>query len=286
MVFRARQFEFKFPQPTIVMGVVNVTPDSFSDGGQYLDVEAAVEHGIQLVQQGAGVIDVGGESTRPRATPVPEAEELRRIVPVIERLADKVAVPISVDTMKPRVAAAALEAGASIVNDIAANRTDPEMWHVAAKFRAGYIAMHMQGTPETMQQNPAYVDVVDEVNLFFGDRLEKLAAAGVPVEHVALDVGIGFGKRLDHNLHLLRALGHFTTWRRPLLVGVSRKSFIGQLLGAKVNERMPASLAGACWAVQSGAQMIRTHDVAETVQAIRMTEALLVANRGNGPDEH
>jgi dihydropteroate synthase len=182
---------------------------------------------------------------------------------------------LSVDTMKPAVARVALQAGASIINDVAANRADDAMWKVAAEFGAGYVVVHAQGTPQTMQQNPVYTDVVREVGEFFSERLERLSAGGVAADQVVLDVGIGFGKTLEHNLQLLANLGSFTKWRRPLLLGVSRKSFIGKLLGAKMNERLPASLACASLATASGVQIIRTHDVAETVRAVRMTEALL-----------
>jgi dihydropteroate synthase len=275
MIWRARRFEFRFPRPTLVMGVVNVTPDSFSDGGKFLDADSAVEHAVDLVAEGADLLDIGGESTRPNAEPTSEAEELRRVQPVIERLAGQVRVPLSIDTQKPAVALAALKAGASIVNDIAANRTDDAMWRVVAEQGAGYVAMHMQGTPQTMQERPVYADVVAEVEEFFADRLARLAAAGVSADQVVLDPGIGFGKTLEHNLALLARLRSFTRFKRPLLLGVSRKSFIGKLLGADVSDRLPASLACACRAVESGAGLIRTHDVAATVQALRMTEALL-----------
>jgi dihydropteroate synthase len=277
MVFRARQFEFVFPRPALVMGIVNVTPDSFSDGGKFLDADAAVAHALELVAQGAEILDLGGESTRPGAEPVDEAEELRRVIPVIEQLAARVKIPLSIDTVKPAVARAALQAGASIVNDVAAHREDDAMWRVVAESGAGYICMHAQGTPQTMQTNPVYADVVREVGGFFGERLKKLNACGVAAEQVVLDVGIGFGKTPAHNLQLLAALRSFTKWRRPLLLGVSRKSFIGKLLGAEVAARLPASLACACLAVADGVQIIRTHDVAETVQAVRMTEAIAAA---------
>ena len=275
MRLRARQFDFTFPRPALIMGIVNVTPDSFSDGGQFFDPDAAVKHAFDLCEQGADVIDIGGESTRPRATPVSEAEELRRVLPVIEQLAGKMELPISIDTVKPAVARAAIKAGASIVNDIAANRADEEMWRVVAESGAGYVAMHMQGTPPTMQENPHYTDVVAEVNEFFEKSLNRLAGAGVNPEQIILDVGIGFGKSLEHNLELLQQWSSFRKWDRPLLLGVSRKSFINQWLGGKATERLPASLACACWAVQSGAQIIRTHDVAATRQAVRMTETLI-----------
>ena len=275
MRLRARQFDFTFPRPALIMGIVNVTPDSFSDGGQFFDSSAAMKHALDLCEQGADIIDIGGESTRPGAMPVSEAEELRRVIPVIEGLVGKIELPISIDTVKPAVARAAIQAGASMVNDIAANRTDEEMWRIVAESGAGYVAMHRQGTPPTMQDNPQYSDVVVEVNGFFGERLSQLTEAGVNPEQLVLDVGIGFGKTLEHNLQLLRSWSSFTKWDRPLLLGVSRKSFISKLLGAKSAERLPASLACACWAVQSGAQIIRTHDVEATRQAVRMTETLL-----------
>jgi dihydropteroate synthase len=275
MIFRARQFEFVFPRPTLLMGVVNVTPDSFSDGGRFFDSAAAVARATELVAEGADMIDVGGESTRPQATPVSEAEELRRVLPVVEQLVRRVKVPVSIDTMKPAVAQAALQAGASIVNDVAAHRTDEAMWRVVAEAGAGYVAMHMQGTPQTMQLDPSYQDVVAEVNAFFEERLKCFARAGLREEQLVLDVGIGFGKTREHNLQLLAQLESFTKWQRPLLLGVSRKSFLGHLPGAEVNERLPGSLACACHAVAAGAQIVRTHDVAPTRQAVQMTEAIL-----------
>jgi dihydropteroate synthase len=275
MLFCARHFEFTFPRPAAVMGIVNVTPDSFYDGGQFLDPDLAVAHAMELVEQGAEILDIGGESTRPRAVPLEEAEELRRVLPVIERLAGRVKVPISIDTVKPVVACAALEAGASIVNDIAANRKDDAMWRVVAKERAGYVCMHMQGTPETMQARPVYADVVREVRDFFLERLRRLNDCGVAADQIILDVGIGFGKSLEHNLELLGALRSFGELERPLLLGVSRKSFIGKLLGTEAVARLPASLACACLGVEAGAHIVRTHDVAETLQAIRTTEAIL-----------
>lgn len=275
MIFRARHFQFVFPRPIILMGVVNVTPDSFSDGGFFLEPKKAVDQALRLVEEGAEIVDVGGESTRPNAAPVPESEELHRVLPVLEELSPRLRVPISIDTRKPNVARAALQAGAALVNDIAANREDPEMWEVVAEAQAGYIAMHMQGTPATMQVKPAYADVVAEVDAFFADRLVRLAAAGVPLDQIILDVGIGFGKNLEHNLKLLAGLNRFTRFRRPLLLGVSRKSFIGQLFGTEVGARLPAALACACWAVETGVQLIRTHDVAATWQAVRMMENIL-----------
>jgi dihydropteroate synthase len=304
MIFRARQFEFIFPRPALVMGVVNVTPDSFSDGGKFFATDAAVAHALKLVEQGAEILDVGGESTRPGAEPVGEAEELRRVIPVIEKLSAEIssrwgeapdepplhfnapspargdARPtrkpvLSIDTMKPAVARAALAAGAGIVNDVAANRSDDAMWRVISEFRAGYIVMHTPGPPPAMQINPACKDIVRDVGEFFQERLEKLNARGISSDQIVFDPGIGFGKTLAQNLQLLANLRRFTKLQRPLLLGVSRKSFIGKLLGAEVNERLPASLACATLAIADGVQIIRTHDVAETVQAVRLTEALL-----------
>jgi dihydropteroate synthase len=278
MLLRARQYEFAFPRPAMVMGVVNVTPDSFSDGGRYLDAKAAVEHSLRLVEEGAEIIDIGGESTRPRALPVDDAEELRRVIPVIQQLAGQIRVPISIDTMKPGVARAALDAGASIVNDVAANREDDAMWRVVAEAGAGYVCMHMQGVPETMQVNPSYSDVVEEVENFFFERISRLNDCAVASEQIILDPGIGFGKTAGHNLQLLGGLRKFTKLERPLLLGVSRKSFIGKLFGTELAARLPAALACASLAVEAGVQIIRAHEVAETVQALRMTEAIL-ANR-------
>jgi dihydropteroate synthase len=279
MILRAGQFEFAFPRPALVMGIVNVTPDSFFDGGRFLNTEAAVDHALQLVEQGAEIIDVGGESTRPGALPVAEPEELRRVMPVIEQLAGRVKVPISVDTVKLGVARAALAAGASIVNDVSANREDDSLWRLVAETRAGYVCMHMQGTPQTMQASPAYTDVVGEVRDFFAERIRRMNDCGVGRDQIMLDPGIGFGKTVKHNLQLLGAMRSFASLERPLLLGVSRKSFIGTLLGAELVARLPGALACACVAVSSGVQIIRAHDVAETVQAIRMTEAILANQR-------
>jgi len=283
MLFTARQFQFRFPRPALIMGVVNVTPDSFSDGGRFLDPGAAVAHALELVAQGADILDLGGESTRPGAAPVSEAEELRRVIPVLEKLVPQIKVPVSIDTTKPAVAQAALDAGVSIVNDVAAAmRTDLTMWQIVAEQHAGYIVMHAQGSPTTMQTQPVYKDVVRDISGFFSERLGQLLnEVGVPMEQVVIDPGIGFGKKLEHNLTLLAGLKTFTKWRRPLLVGVSRKSFIGELLGAEVQNRLPASLACTALAIGDGANIIRTHDVAETLQTVRMAEAIF-SRRKNG----
>jgi dihydropteroate synthase len=276
MIFRARQIEFRFPRPALVMGIVNVTPDSFSDGGKFFATDAAVARALELVAQGAEILDIGGESTRPGARPVSETEELRRVLPVIEQLAAKTRVALSIDTMKPAVAHAALAAGASIVNDVAALRGDREMWQVVSQFQAGYVVMHAPAAPATQPESTACADVVREVGEFFSERLITLLnESGIAAEQVVLDPGIGFGKTLAHNLQLLAGLRSFTKWRRPLLLGVSRKSFIEKVTGAKLNERLPASLACATLAVKAGVNILRAHDVAETLQAVRMAEAIL-----------
>ena len=256
------------------MGVVNVTPDSFFDGGRHATPEQAIQHGLALVAEGADILDVGGESTRPGAEPVDEAEELRRVLPVVQALAARCPAAVSIDTQKAGVARAALAAGAVIVNDIGANRADAAMERVVAGAGAGYICVHMQGTPKTMQADPVYTDVIAEVEGFFAGQLSRLAGAGVRPEQVALDVGIGFGKTLEHNLRLLAAMGSFRKFTRPLVLGVSRKSFIGKLLGVDVEDRLPASLACAAWAVAQAVPIVRTHDLAATRQAVRMAEAL------------
>lgn len=275
MLLRARHYTFEFPRPALVMGILNVTPDSFSDGGRFLRSDAAVQHALRLVAEGADIIDVGGESTRPDASAVSEEEEMRRVLPVIRELVQATDVPLSIDTMKPAVAAVAIEAGAAMVNDVAANRGDSRMWRIVADAGAGYVVMHMQGTPPTMQRNPHYDDVVAEVGEFFRERLERVQECGVPLERMILDPGLGFGKTLDHNLELLAGLGQFRTYQRPLLVGASRKGFVGHVTGAKeAADRLAGSLACACAAVSAGAQIIRTHDVASTRQALRMSEAI------------
>lgn len=258
------------------MGIVNVTPDSFSDGGECASAEAAVAHSIQLIAEGADVIDVGGESTRPEATPVSLKQELDRVIPVIESLhKDSPKTPISIDTQKAEVAQAAISAGASIINDVAANRSDAKMWNVAASTGAGYVAMHMQGNPQTMQCGPEYGDVVTEVGDFFEDRLRLFRKNGIDPESVVLDVGIGFGKTVVQNLQLLAALSSFQKFNRPLLLGASRKSFIGSLTGVTAKERLPGSLATAALAVRDGVQIIRVHDVGATRQALHVTNAIL-----------
>ncbi len=263
--------------PTL-MGVVNVTPDSFSDGGLYLDEEKAIAHGRELVRAGADILDVGGESTRPGAEEVSAEEEIARTEPVVAELTVDLAQTgheVSIDTSKLAVAEAALDAGAAIVNDVTALRSDPEIGALCADREAGLVLMHMQGDPRTMQKNPTYDDVVEDVRAFLAERLEAALAAGVAEERIWLDPGIGFGKNLDHNLELLRRLGELRSLGRPLVVGVSRKSFIGRIDGSKVGDRVGGSIAASILAAAEGADVLRVHDVAEAAQAAAVAAAIL-----------
>jgi dihydropteroate synthase len=256
-----------------LMGVVNVTPDSFSDGGQYLDPGAAVRHGEELLRDGASILDVGGESTRPGAVEVDEAEELRRVEPVVQALAG--AATVSIDTSKPAVAEAALDAGALIVNDVTAFKHDPEMAGLCAERGVGVVLMHMPGNPRTMQDDPRYDDVVDDVKAFLAERMEFALAEGIDEGRIWLDPGIGFGKTLEHNLELLRRLGELRELGRPLVVGTSRKSFIGKVDGSDVEDRIGGSIATSVLAAAEGADVLRVHDVAEMAQALAVTNAVL-----------
>lgn len=255
------------------MGIVNVTPDSFSDGGRHASAEAAVAAGLELVRQGADILDIGGESTRPGALPVPLEEELRRVVPVIAGLAAATDRPLSVDTRKAAVAKAALNAGACIVNDVSA-LADPAMPPLIAASGAGAVLMHMRATPETMQQDPTYADVVAEVRDWLVRRVAAVQAQGVAASQLAVDPGIGFGKTLEHNLELLRHLDTFAGIGPPLLVGLSRKAFIGRVTGAPVDERLAGSLAGLVWCIWHGAAILRVHDVRASCEAVRMATAI------------
>ena len=262
------------PEPSpVLMGIVNVTPDSFSDGGLYRDEHAAIEHGKRLAGDGADILDVGGESTRPGAVPVCAAEEADRTVPVIRELAAFTAARVSIDTMKAPVAQAALEAGAVVVNDVSAFRSDPEMAGLVASSGASCCLMHMQGEPRTMQDSPIYEDVVDDVRAFLEDRLHFAVAEGVPEERVWLDPGIGFGKTLHHNLELLRRLDEIAAIGRPVVIGASRKSFLGTVTGREVGERVPGTIAANVIALERGASIFRVHDVAEVGDALRVAAA-------------
>jgi dihydropteroate synthase len=256
------------------MGIINVTPDSFYDGGLYLKPDAAIAHGIHLAAEGADILDIGGESTRPGATPVSVDEELCRVLPVVRALSRQLSIPISVDTQKPEVARACLDAGAVIINDVSGLR-DPAMIDVAATSRAGIIVMHMQGTPQTMQLNPHYDNVVHEVRDYLNERWKTLTAAQIHPEALAFDPGIGFGKTLEHNLKLLACLEQVAPAGRPIVLGVSRKGLLGQITGRPRSERLAASLAVACFAAARGqAHILRVHDVAATRDAVLLLEAI------------
>jgi dihydropteroate synthase len=265
------------------MGVVNVTPDSFSDGGRWLEADAAVAHGLELTAAGADLLDVGGESTRPGAEPVPAREERRRVVPVVERLVAEAGVPVSIDTTKRDVAAAALEAGATIVNDVSAARYEPDILGVVAAAGAGYVAMHMQGDPRTMQQDPRYDDVVRDVVAFLGERLDAARAAGIDEGALAVDPGIGFGKTVRHNLELLARLPEIVVAAGvPVLLGTSRKRFIGSVLGAggedlSADQREEGTLATVVWALDRGARVVRVHEARPAAEAVQLLEAMRTA---------
>jgi dihydropteroate synthase len=270
----------------MIMGVLNVTPDSFSDAGDFFSTEKAVEHGLLMAAEGAQIIDIGGESTRPGAEPVSVDEELRRVIPVIKGLRGKIDPPspgsgaagkfISIDTSKSEVAAAALDAGATIVNDVTGGRSDKEMMPLIAKRNAGFVLMHMQGTPRTMQSNPHYVDVVAEVSDFFRQQYERALECGIDPMAIAFDPGIGFGKTLAHNLALLGNLERLRVHDRPLVVGVSRKSFLGKLAGsAEMRDRLAPAVALTALLRGRGADVFRVHDVKENAEALRVAEAIL-----------
>ncbi|MFZ5469406.1 MAG: dihydropteroate synthase [Myxococcota bacterium] len=274
---------FRWGERTYVMGVVNVTPDSFSDGGRFLDADAAIAHGQELAQAGADILDVGGESTRPGAAKVSADEELARVLPVIRGLRSRVGeVPISIDTTKAKVAQAALEAGASLVNDISGFQFDPELPRVVAQAKAACCLMHIRGTPETMQKEPRYDDVVEEVLVFLSDAVARAEGQGIPRERILVDPGIGFGKTLGHNLFLLRRLQDLRLLGLPVLVGTSRKSFLGQLTGGKPpTERLAASIGSvAAVAALGGADVVRVHDVSEVRDALAVADAIGHAKDG------
>jgi dihydropteroate synthase len=261
----------------ILMGVLNVTPDSFSDGGQFFATEAAVKHGVEMAQHGAEIIDVGGESTRPGSSPISAEEELDRVLPVIEQINRSVRPYISIDTSKAAVARAALASGATIINDITGGRGDPAMFSLAAEKGVGLIIMHMQGTPQTMQRNPNYNDVVAEVAEFFRQQFREAVRSGVDPMTIAFDPGIGFGKTVAHNLELLANLPRLRIENRPLVVGVSRKSFLGKISGG--GDAVSATVAMTSLLRERGAHVLRVHDVMPNIHALRTTEALLAATR-------
>ena len=273
-VIRVRGQELRLDRGPLVMGVLNVTPDSFSDGGRYLDPDAAVEHAIEMVEQGADLIDVGAESSRPGSDPVSPDEEIRRLIPVVRELCRRTSIPISVDTTKAVVAKRALDAGAAMINDISALRFDPGMGKVVAQEQAGLVLMHMQGTPKTMQRAPQYTDVVREVTNFLEERVRQAVAAGVLQDHIIIDPGIGFGKTPAHNLQLLAHLHELLTLGLPVLVGVSRKAFIGEVLEGPVADRLAGTAAAVAVAILHGATMVRVHDVKEMRDVAKIVHAI------------
>jgi dihydropteroate synthase len=271
--FLCGRFQLDLTRPN-VMGIVNVTPDSFSDGGKYSSVERAVEHALQLIAEGADILDIGGESTRPGAAPVGLDEELRRVIPVIEALSKVTTVPLSIDTYKPEVMRASIQAGADIVNDICALREDGAL-EIVANSNAGVCLMHMQGIPQTMQINPQYTDVVSEVKQFLADRVEACLTHGIASERITLDPGFGFGKTTAHNVALIQHLNSFVELGFPLMVGLSRKSVLGRIAGGDEQQRLHAGLAASVISVMKGAKIVRVHDVKATVDALKVVAAVM-----------
>ena len=252
----------------LIMGILNATPDSFSDGGKYYTAEQAVEHGLRLIAEGADILDIGGESTRPGAEPVSLAEELRRVVPVIDRLAKQTQIPISIDTTKAEVARQALQAGAIIVNDISGLRFDPLMLNACLEFPCGVMCMHIQGTPQTMQNDPHYENVVEEISLDFAQRLESLERAGLPRERIVFDPGVGFGKTAQHNLEILSNISRFQELGRPILIGHSRKRFLQKVLKQPLDERLFGTIGVSISLAEQNIDILRVHDVAANRDAI------------------
>jgi dihydropteroate synthase len=275
---RATQWQLRtralaLPRRPLLMGIINVTPDSFSDGGRFFDSQRAIDHALKLIEDGADLLDIGGESTRPYATPVDADEELRRVLPVIEGICRQTKIPVSIDTSKPQVAAAAIAAGAEIINDIS-GFTDPAMIDVARTSAAGICIMHMQGTPQTMQDKPAYDDVVEEILDYLQERKASLVAAGIAPAHICLDPGIGFGKTHQHNLTLAAHCDRFHDLAQPLLVGHSRKGFIGKVLGDKTADRTAGNIGVALALARQGVQILRVHDIRPIREALLLFEAV------------
>lgn len=268
------KFSLDLGQRTHVMGILNVTPDSFSDGGRYLEVNRAVEHALEMAREGADIIDVGGESTKPFSQKISSDEELDRVIPVIEALSKELAIPVSIDTCKGEVARESLKAGASIINDISALRLDPQMASIAAKAEVPLILMHMKGTPQSMQENPVYNDVVSEILDFLDDAVERAKQAGINENLIIVDPGIGFGKTFDHNLEIIRDLSHFGSLKRPVLLGSSNKAFIGNILDKEAHERDTGTMATIAAGVMNGAHIVRVHNVRKAVDTVRIIDAI------------
>ena len=267
--------EYTLGQRTWIMGVINITPDSFSDGGFHFDKDKAVERGLQLREEGSDIIDIGGESTRPGSEPITAKEELRRVIPVISALREKTDILISIDTTKPEVARAALDAGADIINDISSSSFDAKMFSLAAQYDAPVILMHMKGIPRNMQVNPFYENVLLEVRSFLKEKIEVAQAAGIKKEKIIIDPGIGFGKRHKDNLVLIKNLHFFEDLDRPILIGISRKSFIGKILGSPPQQRLEGTIASAVLSIINGAHILRVHDVASVKRAELVAETII-----------
>jgi len=263
-----------FSQRAYIMGVLNLTPDSFFDGRMFPEPEAAVQHAFRMEAEGADIIDLGGESTRPGAQAVPLKEEFKRVLPVLKRLSGRLKVPISIDTYKSEVAERCIQSGAEMVNDISGLYFDPRMKEIVARHQVPVIVMHMKGTPRDMQKDPQYRDLIGEILSFFRESISRADAAGVPADKIIIDPGIGFGKSFAHNLDILKGLESFKVLGKPIMVGVSRKSFLGKILDLPVDERLEGSIAAALYAVLRGANIVRVHDVAATVRALRTVEAI------------
>lgn len=275
MIISCRNFTLDFDKKTCIMGVVNTTPDSFSDGGLFFDKDKAVRHALKLVDDGADIIDIGGESTRPGSEPVSAGEEIRRTVPVIEAISGRITVPVSIDTYKAEVAKAALEAGASIVNDISGLRLDPEMPKIVSQYGVPVIIMHIKGRPRDMQKNPVYEALIPEIMDYLQISLRLAAKFGIPDDKIMIDPGIGFGKTLEHNLEIIRNLREFTLLGKPIAIGVSRKAFIGKILGdVPSSERLEGTAAAVAISILNGANIVRVHDVKEMVKVAKVADAI------------
>jgi dihydropteroate synthase len=272
LIYKFGDVEFDFSKRTYVMGILNVTPDSFSDGGRYFTLDLALEHALKMIEDGADIIDIGGESTRPGSDPVPIEEELRRVIPVIKELAKRTKVAISIDTYKSEVARQALDNGALIVNDISGLRFDEKMAEVVAEYKASVVLMHIKGTPKTMQQNPEYKDVISEIYSYLSESVDLALSAGI--KQIIVDPGIGFGKRLIDNLEIIRRLREFKSLGYPILIGVSRKSFIGNILNLPVDQRLEGTAGAVAISVWNGANIVRVHDVKEMVRVVRIVDAI------------
>ena len=274
MIWRVRHQELDLSKKGRIMGILNITPDSFSDGGDFLKIDTAVNHALRMIQEGAEIIDIGGESTRPGSLPVSTAEELKRTIPVIQALRKKTQALISIDTSKPEVASQAIEAGVDIVNDVT-GLSNPAMIEACASSNVGLVCMHMQGTPENMQDQPVYSDVIQEIQLFFTQQLERLTASGIALERICFDPGVGFGKTLEDNLQILREIKALRVSNRPLLMGISRKSFISKITeDDDIDSREAPTVGLTSYLANQGVNIHRVHDVLSNTQALRMTEAI------------